>query len=55
MLGVAKTMMTDVFATALPQIVTAGFATAYVQMASAANMAGRFFWSSASDHLDVAG
>lgn len=50
-LGVAKTMMTDIFASALPQIVTAGFATVYVQMTSAANMAGRFFWSTASDRL----
>lgn len=50
-LGVAKTMVTDMFASTLPQIVTASFATAYVQMTSAANMAGRFFWSSASDHI----
>ena len=50
-LGVAKTMMTDMFASALPQIVTAGFATIYVQMTSAANMVGRFFWSTASDRL----
>lgn len=42
-LGVAKTMMTDIFASALPDIVTAGFATVYVQMTSAANMVGRFF------------
>jgi hypothetical protein len=50
-LGVAKTMMTDMFASALPEIVTAGFATVYVQMTSAANMVGRFFWSTASDRL----
>ena len=50
-LGVAKTMMTDMFASALPQIVTAAFATVYVQMTSAANMGGRFFWSTVSDHL----
>lgn len=50
-LGVAKTMMTDMFAPTLPQIVTAAFATVYVQMTSASNMAGRFFWSSVSDHL----
>ncbi|HVX14947.1 MAG TPA: OFA family MFS transporter [Pirellulales bacterium] len=50
-LGVAKTMMTDMFASALPQIVTAGFATVYVQMTSAANMVGRFFWSTASDRI----
>jgi hypothetical protein len=50
-LGVAKTMMTDMFASHLPQIVTAAFATVYVQMTSASNMVGRFFWSSVSDHL----
>ncbi len=50
-LGVAKTMMTDMFASAVPQIVTAAFATVYVQMTSAANMGGRFFWSTVSDHL----
>ena len=50
-LGVAKTMMTDMFASTLPQIVTAAFATVYVQTTSVSNMAGRFFWSSVSDHL----
>ncbi len=50
-LGVAKTMMTDMFASSLPQIVTAAFATVYVQMTSVSNMAGRFCWSTVSDHL----
>lgn len=50
-LGVAKTMMTDMFASALPQMVTAAFATVYVQMTSVANMVGRVCWSSLSDHL----
>lgn len=48
-LGVAKTMMTDIFSSSLPAIVTAGFAATYVQMTSVSNMAGRFFWSSVSD------
>jgi MFS family permease len=50
-LGVAKTMMTDLFASSLPLIVTAAFATIYVQMTSAANMVGRFLWSTVSDRL----
>jgi hypothetical protein len=48
-LGVAKTMMTDIFSASLPAIVTGAFAATYVQMTSVANMAGRFFWSSVSD------
>ena len=50
-LGVAKTMMTDIFGTALPTIVTASFAGTFVMMISVFNMGGRFFWSSASDYL----
>lgn len=50
-LGVAKTMMTEVFGSALPTIVTGGFATTYVLMISLFNMIGRFFWASISDHL----
>lgn len=50
-LGVAKTMMTEIFGTTLPAIVTAGFASFYVLMISAFNMAGRFLWASASDRL----
>ncbi len=47
----AKTLMTDCFSTALPAIVTAGFAASYVAALSGANMAGRFGWSFASDFL----
>ena len=50
-LGVAKTMMTEVFGSALPLIVTGGFATTYVLMISLFNMLGRFFWASISDFL----
>ena len=50
-LGVAKTMMTDIFGSALPAIVTASFAAAFVMMISVFNMLGRFLWSSASDYL----
>jgi MFS family permease len=50
-LGVAKTMMTDLFGRALPQLVDGAFAATYVLMISAFNMIGRFAWASASDVL----
>jgi hypothetical protein len=50
-LGVAKTMMGEIFGSALPLLVTAGFASAYVLMISVFNMAGRFAWASASDAI----
>ncbi len=50
-LGVAKTMMTDIFGSAYPTIVTARFASFYVLMISVFNMAGRFFWASVSDKI----
>ena len=50
-LGVAKTMMTDIFGTTLPQIATSSFAATYVIMTSVFNMAGRFGWASASDYI----
>ncbi len=48
-LGVAKTMMSEIFGSRLPHIVDAGFAATYVLMISVFNMLGRFFWASASD------
>jgi MFS family permease len=50
-LGVAKTMMTEIFATTLPDIVDGQFAATYVLMISVFNMVGRFFWASASDAI----
>ena len=50
-LGVAKTMMTEIFGTTLPQIVDSAFARNYVIMISVFNMVGRFFWASSSDYL----
>ena len=50
-LGVAKTMMTEIFGTTLPQIVTGSFAATFVLMTSVFNMVGRFAWASASDYL----
>ncbi|HJO12219.1 MAG: OFA family MFS transporter [Gammaproteobacteria bacterium] len=50
-LGVARTMMTDIFGTTLPDIVDTAFAATYVVMMSAFNMVGRFIWASASDYI----
>lgn len=50
-LGVAKTMMTEIFGTTLPDLVDGAFAATYVVMISVFNMLGRFFWASASDYL----
>ena len=50
-LGVAKTMMSDLFGSSLPKIVDGSFAATYVLMISLFNMLGRFFWASASDQL----
>lgn len=48
-LGVAKTMITEIFGGSLPSIVTGSFAATYVLMTSVFNMIGRFFWASTSD------
>ncbi len=50
-LGVARTMITEIFGSTLPQIVDAAFAATYVVMISAFNMVGRFIWASASDYI----
>jgi MFS family permease len=50
-LGVAKTMMSEIFGTTLPKTVDAGYAATYVLMISLFNMAGRFFWASVSDYI----
>ena len=48
-LGVAKTMMSEIFGSTLPQIATARFAGGFVLAIGVFNMLGRFFWASASD------
>ena len=50
-LGVAKTMMTDIFGSTMPYLVTPAFAASYVMMIGIFNMGGRFFWAFFSDHL----
>ncbi|ANG62952.1 MFS transporter permease [Marinobacterium aestuarii] len=50
-IGVAKTMMTEIFGTTLPNIVDTSFAATYVLLISVFNMLGRFFWASSSDYI----
>lgn len=50
-LGVARTMITEIFGSSLPQVVDTAFAATYVVMISAFNMVGRFLWASASDYI----
>lgn len=50
-IGVAKTMMSDIYGTMMPLVVTAAFASTYVLMISVFNMVGRFFWASTSDFI----
>ncbi|MCB2105813.1 MAG: OFA family MFS transporter, partial [Rhodobacteraceae bacterium] len=50
-IGVAKTMMSEIFGTGMPLVVTAAFASTYVLMISVFNMVGRFFWASTSDFI----
>ncbi|MFP6765882.1 MAG: OFA family MFS transporter [Planctomycetaceae bacterium] len=50
-LGVAKTMIREIFGTSLPGTVDTRFAATYVLAISIFNMVGRFFWASVSDYL----
>ncbi len=55
-IGVAKTMMSEIFGSApsgseLANIVTATFAGTYVLMISVFNMCGRIIWASMSDYI----
>ena len=50
-LGVAKTMMTEIFGSSLSSIVDDRFAQTYVLMTSVFNMLGRFAWASVSDRF----
>jgi MFS family permease len=50
-IGVAKTMMNEIFGTTLPNVVNGAFAATYVLMISVFNMLGRIIWASASDYI----
>ena len=50
-IGVAKTMITEIYGANQAIIVAGAFATTYVLMISVFNMVGRFFWASTSDFI----
>jgi MFS family permease len=50
-IGVAKTMITEIFNANEVIVVAGAFATTYVLMISVFNMVGRFFWASTSDFI----
>lgn len=50
-IAVAKTMVTEIFGSTLPDIVDLEFAATYVLMLSLFNMVGRFIWASTSDYI----
>lgn len=50
-IGVAKTMVVEIFGTTLPNIVDGAFAAAYVLMISVFNMIGRLLWAGSSDFI----
>lgn len=50
-ISAAKLMMGDIFASVNPEIVTAGFTTAFVGALSVANAGGRLGWAAVSDYL----
>ena len=47
----AKTIMTDIFAAAMPAVVTSAFSAGYVSSLGLANSAGRAGWAAASDYI----
>ena len=50
-IGVAKTMIVEIFGATLPSVVDRAFAATYVLSISVFNMVGRVLWASASDFL----
>lgn len=50
-IGVAKTMISEIFGSTLPSIVDGAFAATYVLMISVFNMIGRLLWASSSDFI----
>jgi hypothetical protein len=50
-IGCATTMMKDIFAISLPDIVTTSFCSNYVMMIAVSSIVGRLFWSSMSDYI----
>lgn len=50
-IGMSSTIMKDMFANALPAIVTPAFCGNFVVLIAAVNIAGRLVWASASDYI----
>jgi MFS family permease len=51
LMSVAKPMMSEVFSSALPTIVTSAFATQFILMLAAGNLGGRLGWAAISDAI----
>jgi len=51
LISVAKPMMSDLFATSMPQIVTVSFASSYLMAMAVGNLAGRIGWAAISDKI----
>lgn len=51
LLSVAKPMMSEVFSSALPALVTSAFAGKFILMLSAGNLSGRLGWAAVSDYI----
>lgn len=51
LMSVARPMVSEVFAGALPHVVTASFASSFLMAMAAGNLAGRIGWSTISDKI----
>ncbi len=51
LLAVAKPMVTEIFAGAMPSVVTPAFASAYLMSLAGGNLLGRLLWAAASDRI----
>jgi len=51
LMSVAKPMISEVFSTAMPSVVTASFASSYLLAMAGGNLAGRLGWAAVSDKI----
>ena len=51
LMSVAKPMIQNVFTDAMPALVTAGFASAYLMAMAGGNLGGRIAWAAVSDKI----
>merc|ERR1711963_372378 len=51
LMSVAKPMISEVFTSAMPSVVTASFASSYLLAMAGGNLAGRLGWASVSDKI----